>query len=97
MITVNDYLVARDAEQMQPVYEALGLRVGYVVHESTVDQRVDHYRRNVIYCTSKELVADFLRDQIALGNLRTSTQTAIEMLGRRSCLARRCSCRAYFA
>ena len=31
-------------------------------------------------CTSKELVADFLRDQIPLGNLRTSTQTALGLM-----------------
>jgi preprotein translocase subunit SecA len=73
IITVNDYL-------MGPVYEMLGLRVGYVVHESTVRDRIDHYRRNIVYCTSKELVADFLRDQISLGNLRTSTQTAVELM-----------------
>ena len=35
-------------------------------------ERLDHYRRNVVYVTSKELVADFLRDQIVLGNIRTS-------------------------
>jgi preprotein translocase subunit SecA len=80
IITVNDYLVGRDAELMGPVYELLGLRVGHVVHESTVQDRIDHYRRNVVYCTSKELVADFLRDQIALGNLRSSTQTAVQLM-----------------
>ena len=42
--------------------------------------RIDHYRRNVVYITSKELVADFLRDQIALGSLRSSTQTVVGML-----------------
>jgi preprotein translocase subunit SecA len=80
VITVNDYLVARDAEEMGPVYKMLGLRVGHVIHESAPSERIDHYRRDVVYTTSKELVADFLRDQIALGNLRTSTQTAIGML-----------------
>src|SRR5205823_3773163 len=57
-----------------------GLRVGHVVHETTPQERVDHYRRDVVYCTSKELVADFLRDQIMLGNLRTSTQTSVGMM-----------------
>jgi preprotein translocase subunit SecA len=80
VITVNDYLVARDAEQMGPIYEMLGHRVGFVTHETSPQERVDHYRRNVVYCTSKELVADFLRDQIALGTLRTSTQTAVGLL-----------------
>jgi preprotein translocase subunit SecA len=84
IITVNDYLVARDAELMGPVYEMLGLRVGHVIHESSVRDRIDHYRRNVVYCTSKELVADFLRDQIALGNLRTSTQTAVQLMSQQT-------------
>jgi preprotein translocase subunit SecA len=80
VITVNDYLVQRDAEEMRPVYELLGLKVGHVVHESTPADRHEHYRRNVVYVTSKELVADFLRDQIALGDLRNSTQTIVGML-----------------
>jgi preprotein translocase subunit SecA len=80
VITVNDYLVQRDAELNKPIYDLLGLRVGYCVHESEPRDRVDHYRRNVVYVTSKELVADFLRDQIALGNLRTATQTSVGML-----------------
>jgi preprotein translocase subunit SecA len=83
IITVNDYLVARDAELMGPVYEMLGLRVGNVIHETAPQERADHYRRDVVYVTSKELVADFLRDQIALGNLRTSVQTAVGMLANR--------------
>jgi len=80
IITVNDYLVARDAEEMGPVYRMLGLSAGYVIHETAGKERFDHYRRNVVYVTSKELVADFLRDQIAMGNLRSSTQTVVGML-----------------
>jgi preprotein translocase subunit SecA len=81
IITVNDYLVARDAEEMSPVYHLMGNTVGHVIHESTTADRHDHYRRNVVYVTSKELVADFLRDQIALGSLRTATQSALTMMG----------------
>ena len=80
VITVNDYLVARDAEEMAPVYKTLGLRVGHVVHETTPQERVDHYRRDVVYVTSKELVADFLRDQIMLGTLRNATQTQVGLM-----------------
>jgi preprotein translocase subunit SecA len=80
VITVNDYLVQRDAEHMGPIYDILGLKVGFVTHETTPQERIDNYRRNVVYITSKELVADFLRDQIALGNLRTSTQTIVGMM-----------------
>ncbi|HLL89774.1 MAG TPA: hypothetical protein VK324_10745, partial [Tepidisphaeraceae bacterium] len=70
IITVNDYLVERDAEEMGPVYKELGLTVGHVVHETEPRDRIDHYRRNVVYVTSKELVADFLRDQLAIEGLR---------------------------
>ena len=80
VITVNDYLVERDAEEMGPVYKMLGLRTGFVTHETQAGERIDHYRRNVVYVTSKELVADFLRDQIQLGNLRTATQTTVGMM-----------------
>jgi preprotein translocase subunit SecA len=84
VITVNDYLVSRDAEEMGPIYKMLGLRTGFVVHETTPAERIDHYRRGVVYVTSKELVADFLRDQILLGNLRSSTQTMVRGLMRPS-------------
>jgi len=80
VITVNDYLVQRDAEEMGPIYKMLGTSVGHVVHETNPQERVDHYRRGVVYVTSKELVADFLRDQIMLGNLRTSAQTSATVL-----------------
>lgn len=80
VITVNDYLVERDAQLMGPVYDMMGLRTGFVIHETNPMQRIDHYRRDVVYVTSKELVADFLRDQLVLGSLRTASQTAITML-----------------
>ncbi len=80
VITVNDYLVQRDAEEMGPIYKLLGLRVGWIVHETPHPDRIDHYRRNVVYATQKELVADFLRDQIALGTLRSAAQTNVLMM-----------------
>jgi len=80
IITVNDYLVERDAEEMGPTYKLMGLKVGHIVHETPHEDRPDHYRRNVVYCTQKELVADFLRDQISLGALRNSPQVCVGML-----------------
>ena len=84
VITVNDYLVYRDATEMAPIYETMGLKVGHVIHESSQGARYDHYRRNIVYNTSKELVADFLRDQIALGALRNAPQTMVGSLMHRS-------------
>ncbi|HEX8325687.1 MAG TPA: hypothetical protein VF595_17415 [Tepidisphaeraceae bacterium] len=81
IITVNDYLVQRDAELMTPLYRMMGHQAGYVVHDTDAVERIDIYRRNVVYVTSKELVADFLRDQIMLGTLRSSSATAVTLLG----------------
>ena len=81
IITVNDYLVQRDAENMSPLYRRMGHTVGHVVHDIDPVTRIEIYRRNVVYITSKELVADFLRDQIMLGTLRSSGQTAVTLLG----------------
>ncbi|MGD2141453.1 MAG: hypothetical protein PVH25_13730 [Burkholderiales bacterium] len=62
VMTSNDYLVARDAELLRPMYDALGLRVNFVTQQMQVDQRRNAYRADVTYCTAKELVFDYLRD-----------------------------------
>ena len=89
VITVNDYLVARDAELNKAAYNLLGVSVAPVTHETSPPDRFKAYRGGVVYCTSKELVADFLRDQILLGEQRSSTSTAVGLLSgqrQRPCL-----------
>lgn len=63
VITSNDYLVTRDAEKSQPLYQALGLSVGAVTQEMDADSRRRAYACNITYCTAKELVFDYLRDR----------------------------------
>lgn len=67
VITVNDYLADRDAQAMRPVYEALGLSVGCVLHELPPAERRAQYQREVAYCSNKELAFDYLRDRMLLG------------------------------
>ena len=67
VITVNDYLVQRDAELMRPLYEKLGLTVGVVVAGQTARQRRAAYASDITYCTNKELTFDYLRDRMLLG------------------------------
>jgi len=67
VITVNDYLTARDAELMGGIYRFLGLSVGCVTHEKTPAQRRQAYACDITYCTNKELVFDYLRDKLVLG------------------------------
>ncbi len=66
VLTVNDYLAARDAEAMRPVYDALGLTVGCVVQGMPREERRRHYARDIVYVTNKEIVFDWLRDRLAL-------------------------------
>lgn len=67
VISVNDYLTARDAEEMGPVYEFLGLSVGCVIHDVDPDARKAHYGCDITYCSNKDLTFDYLRDRITLG------------------------------
>lgn len=67
VITVNDYLSERDAEEMRPLYEALGISVGCVVHAVPQSERRLAYAADITYCTNKELTFDYLRDRLLLG------------------------------
>jgi preprotein translocase subunit SecA len=64
IITANDYLVERDADQLQRICSRIGLSVGAVMTGMAPDQRRDAYACDITYCTAKELVFDYLRDRI---------------------------------
>lgn len=68
IISVNDYLTSRDAENTAPLYRALGLSVGCVVHGQAPQQRRQAYGCDITYATNKELVFDYLRDRLTLAN-----------------------------
>ncbi len=67
IVTVNDYLANRDEVEMRPFYSYCGVTVGSVTGAMDPRERQEQYNRGVVYTTSKELVADFLRDRIILG------------------------------
>jgi preprotein translocase subunit SecA len=66
VITVNDYLVSRDAANMKPVYDFLGLTVGTIVEGMEEHKRRAAYAADITYCTNKQLAFDYLRDRIVL-------------------------------
>lgn len=80
IITVNDYLAKRDAEEMQPVYHLLGLSVGCVVQGMTTEERQQAYNCDIVYCTNNEIVFDYLKDQIALKSHKSALQLHSERL-----------------
>lgn len=70
VVSVNDYLTERDAEKLRPLYEALGISVGVVIHGQEPLERRANYGAQVTYCTNKELVFDYLKDQLVLAERR---------------------------
>jgi len=80
VVTVNDYLVQRDAEWLEPLYHFCGVRVGFVTASSGPPERAKGYGCDVTYVTSKELLADFLRDRLRLGRLQDPTRRLIRRM-----------------
>ena len=66
VVTVNDYLAQRDAEQMGQLYRFLGMTVGVVLHSMDAAQRQNAYNCDITYVTNSELGFDYLRDNMAL-------------------------------
>jgi len=64
VVTVNDYLAARDADWMGQVYKFLGLTVGVIVPNLTDEQRRAAYEADITYATNNELGFDYLRDNM---------------------------------
>lgn len=66
IVTVSDYLAARDARLLQPVYQALGLTVGVVSADMSEAQRRSAYACHITYGTSKQFAGDYLRDRLSI-------------------------------
>ncbi len=64
IITVNDYLAQRDAEQMGKVYSFLGLTTGVILHGLTDSERRQSYAADITYGTNNEFGFDYLRDNM---------------------------------
>ncbi|MDD2863823.1 MAG: DEAD/DEAH box helicase [Methylococcales bacterium] len=77
VVTTNDYLAARDVATLKPLFERCNVTVGAIVQDIQAAERKAIYRHDVVYATSKELLADFLRDQIHLNGELDSHQLLI--------------------
>jgi preprotein translocase subunit SecA len=64
VITVNDYLARRDAEQMGRIYRFLGMEVGVIVNGLSSGQRQASYNADITYGTNNEFGFDYLRDNL---------------------------------
>lgn len=66
IVSVNDYLVKRDAEWMGEIHRFLGLTVGYVLNSMNAEERRDAYNCDITYVTNNELGFDYLRDNMVV-------------------------------
>ena len=64
VVTVNEYLTARNAEWMGPIYNFLGVTVGVNLRELTPEQKREAYNCDITYSTNNEVGFDYLRDNM---------------------------------
>jgi preprotein translocase subunit SecA len=65
IVTVNDYLAARDSAMMSKLYGFLGLTTGVILSELNQTERRAAYRADITYGTNNEFGFDYLRDNMA--------------------------------
>ena len=66
VVTVNDYLAKRDADEMGQVHRFLGLTVGVVLNDMKPEERRAAYNCDITYVTNNELGFDYLRDNMVI-------------------------------
>ena len=66
VVTVNDYLAARDAEEMGKIFNFLGLTVGVLINGITNEERHAAYQADITYGTNNEFGFDYLRDNMVI-------------------------------
>lgn len=66
VVTVNDYLVKLQAEEMGKIYRFLGLTVGYITNGMDNKERREAYGCDITYITNNELGFDYLRDNMVI-------------------------------
>ncbi|WP_220730176.1 preprotein translocase subunit SecA [Apilactobacillus zhangqiuensis] len=66
VITVNEYLSQRDAEQMGELYNWLGLTVGVNLTEKSPEEKREAYNADITYSTNSEIGFDYLRDNMVV-------------------------------
>jgi preprotein translocase subunit SecA len=66
IVTVNDYLAQRDAKWMGPVYQFLGLTVGFLQNDMKPQEKRAVYNCDITYGTNNEFGFDYLRDNMVV-------------------------------
>lgn len=80
VVTVNDYLAARDAENLGPIFRYLGLSIGVITNALKPVERAAVYSKDIVYASNKEIAFDYLRDRLVLGNRPQILRTKLRRL-----------------
>ncbi|MDH3461137.1 MAG: prepilin peptidase [Burkholderiaceae bacterium] len=81
VVTANDYLAARDAQSLAPLFCALGLRAAALAGAGSDQAKRAVYAHDIVYATAKELAFDFLRDRQAMGPASELERLAADVVG----------------
>ena len=66
VITANEYLAERDSKWMGPIFEGLGMSVGFISSGLSLAERKAIYEKDVVYVTNNEIGFDYLRDNMLI-------------------------------
>ena len=77
VVTSNDYLAARDCEIGQPLFALCGVSAAPVTTETSPDMRAGAYAHDIVYTTAQNILADHLRDGLALSGRALRVRVAL--------------------
>lgn len=80
VITANEYLAARDADLLQPLYAFCGLEAVALDSEMTPEDKQAAYQKPLVYATAKQVIADHLIDRVRFGGVIDRTQASLRSL-----------------
>ena len=66
VVTVNEYLASRDADEMGELYRWLGMTVGLNLNSKSSEEKREAYLADITYTTNNELGFDYLRDNMVV-------------------------------
>jgi len=64
IVTVNEYLANRDAEELKPFYEYLNINSNYISNDMPIEKKVLNYNSKVLYGTNNTFAFDYLKDNL---------------------------------
>lgn len=81
VVTVNEYLRARDFETLNPIYSSLGIRAAQIDPDADDASKRQSYNAQIVHVTNKSLVFDYLRSRIGRTDVASACRSSAAVLG----------------